>query len=93
MVNKEMFILKNLDDAQSIINRIENKEEVIIINISSSLLKDVSLLEYIINKLKGATDKHNLFLTGYGKNIITITPYQIENQKNNVPPTPKGVGL
>ncbi len=70
----KLFVLKNYDDVNEILNALREGYTIAIINIKALRQKDSIELKRAISKIKKTTDALEGSVAGFGENLIIATP-------------------
>ena len=70
----KLFVLKNYDDVNEILNALRQGYTIAVIDIKTLRQKDSIELKRAVSKIKKTTDALEGSIAGFGENIIIVTP-------------------
>ena len=70
----KLFVLKNYDDVQDILNALREGYTIAIIDIKTLRQKDSIELKRAISKIKKTADALEGSIAGFGENMVIVTP-------------------
>ena len=73
-VHVKLFVLKQYDDVNEILNSIREGYTIAIIDIKTLRQKDSIELKRAISKVKKTTDALEGSIAGFGENVVIVTP-------------------
>lgn len=82
----KLFVLKNYDDVNQILNALREGYTIAIIDIKILRQKDPIELKRAVSKIKKTTDALEGSIAGFGENTIIVTPSFAKIHKETTPP-------
>ncbi|MFH1585396.1 MAG: cell division protein SepF [archaeon] len=82
----KLFILKNYDEVNDILNALREGYTIAIIDIKTLRQKDSIELKRAISKIKKTTDALEGSIAGFGENMVIVTPSFAKIHKDTLRP-------
>ena len=77
----KLFVLKEYEDVNSVLNSIREGYTIAIIDIKNLRQKDTIELKRAVSKIKKTTDALEGSIAGFGENLVIVTPSFAKIQK------------